>query len=138
MFVIISLGYSNITKRKILQSLKGKLSPPSGHVINPRHAIKANKSRYMKEHDSDVYNSLPGISRDGSHAVSKTKSRSELSKMQKLVTKHFGSNKDLNINNKSDDVSSYGKSTRNAYNNQGLNSRQILQRLQKKKRTMDD
>lgn len=66
-------SYSNITKRRILHSLKGKLSPPSGRVMNPRHAAKVNKARYMHENGSvnNRSESLPDISKESTHPVSK-------------------------------------------------------------------
>lgn len=96
-------SYANITKRRLLHSLKGKLSPPNGRVVNPRHATKINKARYMKD-NSSLHNrsdSLPDISRESTHAISKNNSRSQLSKMSKITNKKFGSNKDLRPNNKS-------------------------------------
>ena len=65
-------SYSNITKRRLLQSLKGKLSPPVGRVINPRHAQKANKARYMKEINGNSRSeSLPSISKIKSNNIPK-------------------------------------------------------------------
>lgn len=126
-------SYSNITKRRLINSLKGKLSPPSGRVQNPRHEGKGSNEREAKRKSSNGRSdSLPDISRESTHPVSKNPSRSQLSKMHKIVNKHFESNKDLNIN-KSYEESSYGRSTRNSYSKNHINSRQILERLQKRK-----
>ena len=132
-------SYSKMTKRRFPYGMNPKLSPPNGRIMNPRHALEAQKERFRQ----DNYNfdnrsgSLPDISRDSREStndVSKSNSKSRLSKMYKIVNKQFRSKKNMNRHHKSGDESSYGKSTRNSYSKQqNLNSRQILERLQKKK-----
>jgi len=63
-------SYSSITKKRLLQSLKGKLSPPTGRVMNPRHK-RTNKERYIKNYNlanrsdqSDSSHMLPNISKE--------------------------------------------------------------------------
>ena len=110
-------SYSHISNRRLKHGLKEKLNPPSGRIVNPRHAMRAHRGRYDKDSYSldNRSGSLPDISRDSTNAVSKNNSRSQLSKMHKIVSRQFISNKELNLNNRSGDESSYGKSTRNSY-----------------------
>lgn len=123
-------SYTNITKRRLLQNLKGKLSPPSSRVINPRHI---NKAKYInKKHNLNYRSdSLSGISKDTTQAISKNPSKNQLSRISKLEHKSFGSNRDLHFN-KSLDEASYGRSSINS-NAKNITSRQLLQRLQKQK-----
>lgn len=82
-------SYSNITKRRLLQNLKGKLSPSSNRIVNPRHATKANKERYIHDHNTSIHNrsdSLPNISREAGKAVSKASSKHNLSRINNLMS----------------------------------------------------
>jgi len=151
-------NYKKLTKRRLLHSLQEKLSPPRSKILNPRHASNASKLKYIKENHSLNYrsDSLSGLSKKSTQAISKHPSKSKLSRIQKLDN-NFGSNRDMHMNNSLDEAS-YGRSSMNSYNNrqrhqerednhiadmrfsrpkqpvwnesQKITSRQILQRLQ--------
>jgi hypothetical protein len=86
---------------------------------------------HKKHHLNNRSDSLSGISKDTTQAISKNPSKNQLSRISKLEHKSFGSNRDLHFN-KSLDEASYGRSSINS-NNKNITSRQILQRLQKQK-----
>ena len=127
-------SYSNITKRRLLQNLKGKLSPPIGRVINPRHAQKANKARYMKEIGANNRSeSLPSISKDRPNPkqIPKNPSDHSLSGSNKSTEKKMNSNRDLDF--KMFDEHPYGKSNQSSFFSKNqLNSKQIIERKGKK------
>lgn len=130
-------SYSNITKRRLLHSLRDKLSPQNNRIVNPRHSKKSNKDRYMKEHSGHKRSgSLPTISNDSTGKVFKTDSHPRLRKLSKFSNQHFGSNHDLS-SNKSYGEQPYGKANRRNGGGYGdhstINPRQVLARVRKQK-----
>lgn len=129
-------SYSNITKRRMTTNLHEKFSPGSRRLENIKHH-KRNKNKENPNFE-ERSGSLPNITRSSTKAISHShnNSQSRLSKMYKMVNTHLGENskrRHRRDHNSGDDTS-YGKSTRNTYTKQQhLNSRQILERIHRKK-----